>query len=137
MYFDSEQNTNPLIPMSICTDYKMHMNPQLRSKFFGTSLELRQQIYGYLIPDGVHVSFRQGNFSLSVCVQPDPNNSFDGNERRGLEFLPTPIGTPDPLWMQRLRSTWGPHWECEEVALHVHNSLEYMRGTRLNFLQAR
>lgn len=30
----------------------------------------------------------------------------------------------DPIWGRRVASSWGPHWECEEVALYMKQEAE-------------
>jgi len=112
----------------------MHQDPQLSCKLLCTPLEIRQTIYAYLVPYGVHVSVQRRTVILSACVQPLPNVSMYGYERSGLSGT-EPVDTPDPLLIRRLQSTWGPHWECEEVALRVVHSVDDLRQTDLGLLQ--
>ncbi|KAH7353174.1 hypothetical protein BKA66DRAFT_613645 [Pyrenochaeta sp. MPI-SDFR-AT-0127] len=115
-----------------------YVNPQIDSKLFSTALELREDIYGYLIPYGVHASISRGRILLSVCVQDDPNRSRAGDERSGLDDdgVNSPLfGVEDPLLLQRLRSTWGPHWKCQELASRVNHSIEKIRNTDLSIFQ--
>ncbi|KAH7065907.1 hypothetical protein BKA63DRAFT_524855 [Paraphoma chrysanthemicola] len=104
--------------------------PQMPCSFFKLPLELRQAIYGYLVPYGVHLNLRPDIFSLSVCVQPRPNDSFYGGERRWVDY---PRG-PEPIYPRRLRSSWGHHWECEEIALGTNHTVEALRDSSMDFM---
>jgi hypothetical protein len=86
------------------------------SKLFSTPLEIRQEIYSYLIPYGLHAYLSdRGQLQLSGCVEPCVNGGMEGDERRGMEdFSPE-----DPVWLRRLMSSWGPHWRCEEMAQRI------------------
>ena len=55
---------------------------QLGSGLFLAPIEIRRAIYVYLIPNGVHVFFRQGKIHLSVCVEPSPAGDHDGFDRK-------------------------------------------------------
>jgi len=110
------------------------MDPQLSSKLLNMPLETRQTIYTYLVPNGVHVSRRRDTVILSACVWPYLDKSWHGHERSGLSGT-EPADTPDPLLICRLQSTWGPHWECEEVALRVNHSVDDLKRTDLNVLR--
>ncbi|KAH5130171.1 hypothetical protein HBH70_194970 [Parastagonospora nodorum] len=106
-------------------------NPQLRSRLFGLPLELRQTIYSYLFPGGVHAYFRHDKLRLSACLQPDPYKYSSGAEH---VVCPEPFEPPDSRYLLRLGSTWGPHWECEEAVMGVNQSPETSTGTELEML---
>ncbi|KAH7065909.1 hypothetical protein BKA63DRAFT_392377, partial [Paraphoma chrysanthemicola] len=90
--------------------------PQTQSTLFTLPLELRHEIYSYFIPShGIHISIENARPRISACVQPRPNDSRCGHERRYL--LNTYSRTTlDPVFARRSASTWGPHWRCEELA---------------------
>lgn len=79
-------------------------------------IEIRRAIYVHLIDTpGVHiVRTENGDLSLSACVGPDRYAGHTGYERRTTDDT-----WSDPIWGRRLVSSWGPHWECEEIALRV------------------
>ena len=95
------------------------IDPQLGSGLFLAPIEIRRAIYVHLIPNGVHVFFRQGKIHLSVCVEPSPAGDHDGSDRKT-----TGDWLSDTMWARRLRSSWGPHWKCEEVATRTDDNYE-------------
>jgi hypothetical protein len=74
---------------------------------FSLPLEIRRQIYGYVLPCSVHVYLDQGFLRLSVCTEPCTSGG-DGSRRDASE--PWGDGRSCPIWERRLQSTWGPHW---------------------------
>ncbi|KAF2253803.1 hypothetical protein BU26DRAFT_561075 [Trematosphaeria pertusa] len=109
------------------------INPQVGSKFFSAPLEIRQMIYGYIFPYGVHAYLRQGKLHSSACVEPRANGDYDGGERRDES---SDWRTPGPIWSRRLQSSWGPHWKCEEVALSMGRSWEAAGDADMVMLRA-
>jgi hypothetical protein len=93
-------------------------------------LELRQAIYAHLLPHGLHLSLRNHQPYLSACVQPEPNHGHEGGERCDAASTARPYSDPDPVWAKRLQSTWGAHWECEEMMQKERTELEFMRACR-------
>ncbi len=108
-----------------------HMHSQRESKLVSAPAEIRRAIYANTIPSQIHAFLSQGRIQLSVCLQPNlGDDHHDGHERetRGEELS-------QAKWARRLRSSWGPHWECEQVAFaentdvhehcrnHIHNLL--------------
>lgn len=106
------------------------MNSQPDSKLFTIALELRQAIYSHQLPNGIHVSTSHGRIVLSVCVQPSPEGSFVGDERRVFDDSESPKHR-QKLFYQRLKSSWGPHWACEEAALAILHESENMGNSQL------
>ncbi|KAG6041221.1 hypothetical protein E4U41_005504 [Claviceps citrina] len=88
-----------------------HQSPLLR-----LPAELRRHIYAYIVPEQAHLFHdERGNIRAATCVTPSPSSAdhycFD---RRSL-------GDPSTaVWARRLRSPWGRHWRCEEVAKRLH-----------------
>lgn len=74
---------------------------------------------------------KQGRLTLSACVQPEPYTAL-----YGLDYPYLSRGKADRLFPHRLRSTWGPHWECEEVALGVNHTNEQLRQLCLVILSS-
>jgi hypothetical protein len=88
-------------------------------------LELRHEVYSYILPAQIHIRLEDNRLTLSMCMQPDKDKystasvqKFGGVPHDGYERKPY-----DPsvfqhasrlVWARRLRSTWGPHWTCEE-----------------------
>lgn len=106
-------------------------NPQLGSRLFCLPLELRHTIYSYLFPGGVHACFRHDKFCLSPCLQPDPYKYSSGAEH---VVYPESFEPPDPRYLPRLGSTWGPHWECEEAVWGVNQSPDTSTGIEMEIL---
>ncbi|KAI0813821.1 hypothetical protein GGR55DRAFT_636041 [Xylaria sp. FL0064] len=95
-----------------------HVRLQTGSGLLSAPWEIRRAIYSILLPDQVHVFLSQGKLRLSICLQPNLGDDVhDGRER-------SPRGTSDTSasslsWASRLWSSWGPHWQCEEIC-HKH-----------------
>ncbi|KAF6833841.1 hypothetical protein CPLU01_05291 [Colletotrichum plurivorum] len=83
---------------------------QAESRFFGLAAETRQQIYGYLYPHGFHFVLVNGVPRLTPCEGAD-----DDSDRRPSN---SEAGYLCPLWTQRVNSSWGCHWRCEEAYLN-------------------
>ncbi|KAJ8132581.1 hypothetical protein O1611_g1036 [Lasiodiplodia mahajangana] len=62
-------------------------------------------------------------WSLGHYIEEDGDDKHDGYERGTTHNF-----TSDGRWAGRLRSSWGPHWECEEVAMG-----EYSRNLKRRF----
>ncbi|KAH7067752.1 hypothetical protein FB567DRAFT_541629 [Paraphoma chrysanthemicola] len=105
---------------------------QMQCTLFKLPLELRHAIYAYLVPYGIHINIRQGVFYLSICVQPRPHASYYGAERERSKYS----HGPDPIYPRRLRSSWGPHWKCEEIALRTNHTVEALRESSMDFMLA-
>ncbi|KAI0522229.1 hypothetical protein F5B22DRAFT_466099 [Xylaria bambusicola] len=88
------------------------MHPQRESRLLSAPVEIRRAIYAMIIPREIHAFLSRGRLRLSVCLEPNlGDDSHDGRERRS--------GTDHEgisKWARRLRSSWGPHWECEETS---------------------
>lgn len=106
------------------------MDAQSQSPFFRLALELRQVIYSHLLPDAIDVFMQDDKVITSACVMPEQTWDLDGSERRTAQdsledfrwIQERQITKPlpkDHTWARRVRSTWGPHWRCEEVAQGV------------------
>lgn len=87
------------------------MKTQAENQLLSVPNEVLQAIYAHLVPDGVHVFLRQGKIVLSKCVMPVVTDDLTGFERST-----TGNKSADTIWARRLKSSWGPHWQCEEVA---------------------
>jgi hypothetical protein len=108
---------------------KMREDTPPQSPLLALPLELRQAIYAHLLPHGIHLTLLNEQPHLSTCVQPDPNHGQWGQERCDAASIMRPHSDPDPVWARRLQSTWGPHWECEEMVQGGHG-LGFMRTCR-------
>ncbi|RYP67238.1 hypothetical protein DL769_005815 [Monosporascus sp. CRB-8-3] len=93
------------------------MDPQSQSRFFPMPIEIRQAIYAHIIPSAVHLFLQQDKVAVSACIEPCPERDLSGMERRSTGDWRT-----DAIMARRLRSSWGPHWKCEEVALGLGGS---------------
>lgn len=91
------------------------MDPQAKSQFFSFPAEIRDAIYAYLVPNAVHVFMRECNAVISTCLEPNIGADLSGWERKPDPRLDD-RSDADAVWGRRLRSSWGPHWRCEEVA---------------------
>lgn len=87
------------------------MDSQMQSHIFSLPLETRQSIYAALMPESIHVFLREGKVAISTCTAPNTARYLDGFERRKPGKR-----EEEAIWARRLRSSWGPHWQCEEVA---------------------
>jgi hypothetical protein len=79
-----------------------------------------------------------------VCVEPSPAGDHDGSDRKTTGSDRKTTGSDrkttgsdrqtlddwfsDTMWARRLRSSWGPHWKCEEVALRTDDNYEAAYG---------
>ncbi|RYP23576.1 hypothetical protein DL765_001090 [Monosporascus sp. GIB2] len=95
------------------------MDPQSQSRFFSMPIEIRQAIYAHIIPYAVHIFFQQDKVVVSACIELCPERDLSGFERRSTGDWRT-----DAIMARRLRSSWGPHWKCEEVALGIGDSYD-------------
>lgn len=85
--------------------------------------EIRHMVYSHLLPDAVHV-FRLGRtLRLSACITPLPICREDSGSRRSPD---SNLGLADPVWANRLSSSWGPHWACEEASLQENYHADFM-----------
>jgi hypothetical protein len=109
---------------------------QNRSMLLRIPLELRNEVYLYLLPHQLHAYLHNDRLRLSTCFEPDkdPRSSahphkvnlwqsgedprpadaqspHDGSERRPYESA-----NEELVYVRRLQSSWGPHWMCEERA---------------------
>lgn len=100
-------------------------DPQLKSKFFALPTELRLAIYAYFIPDQIHVLLHESqSFGFSKCIQYGGDEDPDCISQRSNDMELGQTSALDPIFGRRLRSSWGPHWRCEELAMHMRESYE-------------
>lgn len=103
------------------------------SPLFNIPLELRHAIYGHLVDISVrHIYSVADSDGISrlhstPCIAPGASdaNYLDGSERCPEKPVPGeeyPIASP--IFKRRLRSGWGPHWMCEELAFHPQDCSE-------------
>ncbi|KAK3688956.1 hypothetical protein B0T22DRAFT_378112 [Podospora appendiculata] len=87
------------------------------SPFTTSPLEIRLAILASMgFPRAIHVFLRCGKIALSTCVEPSmAENYLTGSERKPGGFLAL-TSDSELAWARRLQSTWGPHWQCEEMA---------------------
>lgn len=97
------------------------------SPLFNIPLELRRAIYANLAgfsAQHIHsVAGSDGSSRLrfTPCIAP---GASDQDELDGSERCPDPRAPGkrypivSPIFRRRLLSSWGPHWMCEELALH-------------------
>lgn len=97
------------------------------SPLFNIPLELRRAIYAHLVDvsaqhiHSVAASDGSSRLRFTPCIAP---GASDQDELDGSERCPDPRvpGERYPIVSQifrrRLLSSWGPHWMCEELALH-------------------
>jgi hypothetical protein len=96
------------------------INPQLQSKFFTAPAEIRFAIYAYLVPETVHLFLSERGLRLSLCVQRDQDDHPDcANRMPNSEKLNIDYPHVGPIYVARLRSTWGEHWRCEEASAQI------------------
>ncbi|KAF2265278.1 hypothetical protein CC78DRAFT_205757 [Lojkania enalia] len=100
------------------------MDTLFSPQFFALPAELRRAIYTYFIPDQIHLSIREKKFRVSTCVQHDKDGGPDCTDRRSnkIDLITNPMS--DPICGRRLRSSWGPHWRCEESAMQMREDHE-------------
>lgn len=101
-------------------------HPQHLSPLFGSlPAELRQLIYVELWRTGglkQHVIAHAAGYTYGGCI-----SNQDGEDQRQVELLDlerhlakTPSGDfHSPLWARRLASSWGVHWQCEELSNYM------------------
>ena len=100
-------------------------DPQLQSKFFALPAELRLAIYAYFIPDQLHIfPHEERSFRFSGCVQQEEDEDPDCRSQRSNDLEIWKYPASDPICGRRLRSSWGPHWRCEESAMQMGEAYE-------------
>ncbi|KAF2726537.1 hypothetical protein EJ04DRAFT_582604 [Polyplosphaeria fusca] len=88
------------------------MNTQRQSRLLSLPAELQQAIYVLCIPDRIHICLQQGKLQWFTCALAVSDEEYlDGSERN-----PGEGAQSEPLWARRLASSWGSHWNCEEIA---------------------
>ncbi|OIW26328.1 hypothetical protein CONLIGDRAFT_646505 [Coniochaeta ligniaria NRRL 30616] len=94
------------------------MDTQEQSPFFSLPPEVRDAIYTYILPNAIHVFLREGKVAISTCMDPEIAGFLTGRERIPSEEELVGFGerSSQTVWARRLRSSWGPHWQCEEIA---------------------
>lgn len=97
------------------------------SPLFNIPLELRRAIYAHLVDvSAQHIHSVAGSdgssrLRFTPCIAP---GASDQDELDGSERCPDPrvpgerYPIVSPIFRRRLLSSWGPHWMCEELALH-------------------
>ncbi|KAL5328193.1 hypothetical protein ACEPPN_001689 [Leptodophora sp. 'Broadleaf-Isolate-01'] len=91
------------------------MHLQSQSKLLSAPLEIRRAIYTQISSGHLHALRSQSKFRFSGCLQPNLGDSeHAGYERR---VSAENDDASQAQWARRLSSSWGPHWECEELAL--------------------
>jgi hypothetical protein len=108
---------------------------QSQSTLLQIPLEIRHEIYSYILPAQFHARLQGERLCVSICLEPEKDRSssisfhepisvpYNGRERwKGLEDygLPHEALTSLRTYAERLQSTWGPHWMCEEHAQEGH-----------------
>lgn len=113
----------------VLTDPPSNMadNKQTQSILFRAPFDVRRMIFSYSCPSAVHVHIKNDKVVISECVSPDAiHDQSDGSDRKA--DLPPPgrrwDREDDYLYAQRLMSTWGPHWRCEEAARRQQRDLK-------------
>lgn len=87
-------------------------------------LELRHEIYTYILPAQIHLRLENEHLRISPCLEPDRNKrsanspcdeltlvGYDGYER-GVRPSGVAGRVSGQIWARRLESGWGPHWGC-------------------------
>jgi hypothetical protein len=90
-------------------------NVTLGSDPYSLPLEIRQQIYDYLLPFEIHAHLTYDRLRLSACIEPCTNGGTGLERMDEDEWRKHTVVCP--IWERLLQSTWGPHWRCKEVAL--------------------
>ncbi|KAI0415300.1 hypothetical protein F5X98DRAFT_347035 [Xylaria grammica] len=97
-----------------------YMHPQHESRLLSVPIEIRRAIYANAVPRQIHVFLSQGKLRLSACLEPNlGDHRHDGRERGRDHVVGSNVRDPEAeaRWARRLRSSWGPHWQCEELTL--------------------
>ena len=94
------------------------VNSQWQSPLFSIAAEIRRSIYNYLIPEQLHLFTYRDDVRLSRCVKQEGDDDPDCIPRNHLAYVSRSFTEPeDPIYVRRLRSSWGEHWRCDEAAL--------------------
>ncbi|KAH7079469.1 hypothetical protein FB567DRAFT_532638 [Paraphoma chrysanthemicola] len=107
--------------MNMATNASIDADTHLQrySRFFQLPHDIQRLIYEALVPSAVHIQVREGRTIVSKCASPQAMDEEDDGEsrREGLPFGGGKWNFEDThIHAQRLRSCWGPHWRCEELA---------------------
>ncbi|KAH4121626.1 hypothetical protein HBH64_165040 [Parastagonospora nodorum] len=90
------------------SDVNGSIDPQTNSRLLQAPYDIQCQIFNYLLPRDVHVFMHEDILRISECVGcPEADGYYPGLEREK--------GVGYDVWARRLKSTWGPHWKCEET----------------------
>jgi hypothetical protein len=99
------------------------VDPQCASALIQLPYDVRRVILDLLVPPAVHLHRHKGNIVASMCVSSNAIYNQDLGSERKEDLLPDEDGwipyENNCIWARRLRSTWGPHWRCEERALRL------------------
>ncbi|KAG5990027.1 hypothetical protein E4U43_004385 [Claviceps pusilla] len=113
--------------MSVETERHL-VDRQQQSPLVQLPAELARQIYAYIVPPQAHLYRDNATICAATCITPPSSNDYYCFDRRS-------HGDPSTaVWARRLRSSWGGHWRCEEVAKRLHpdapNSRSHGHGQR-------
>ncbi|KAK0649844.1 hypothetical protein B0T16DRAFT_492379 [Cercophora newfieldiana] len=111
------------------------------SPFFKLPFELRRAVYAQAFDlSACHLYSSASNsdgtprLRLASCVSPAASHErdLDGSERCPVKRTPDLYKWPLPslIFKRRSRSSWGPHWMCEELVLHAQDLGEDLREKR-------
>ncbi|KAH7083727.1 hypothetical protein FB567DRAFT_529793 [Paraphoma chrysanthemicola] len=91
------------------------IDQQSQSKLLTVPTEIRHAIYGYLIPDHIHLALGDASFRFSPCVKRDKDDDPNCTSRARYDGRhDVDSDAPELLYPYRLSSSWGEHWRCEE-----------------------
>lgn len=105
------------------SDSNAAVDAQFDSRLLSLPAEIRREVYRYVVPPSIHIfTSPQGRLDVAACVEPLASPSSDDKCDIG-GYLDGPLRRPraryrdtDPAWVRCLRSSWGAHWACAEVA---------------------
>ncbi|KAF1941834.1 hypothetical protein EJ02DRAFT_466276 [Clathrospora elynae] len=101
--------------------------PQSESTPLSTPAEIQHEIFSYLLPSQIHICLRGDKFCVLACLLPDGDEDtkigLDGYDRQPSDDDGFP--STNATWARCLRSSWGPHWMCDEIALDGQSEKEF------------
>lgn len=83
---------------------------------FNAPLEIRWKIYEELFGRATHLFLHDGKLHVMPCQGTDDVSHRVPRDDANMSDTDDSIWT-DPIWIRRVESSWGCHWQCEETYL--------------------
>jgi hypothetical protein len=107
-----------------------NIDPQLNSELVQLPYDIRREIISYVVPRSVHFFQHEARLKTSYCIATivEQDGEYEVGYGKRLERSNKFIQEKENVWGRRLVSSWGVHWECEEMNLGMRESGKTMLG---------